>query len=235
MARAKESTVSNQPVNQPIHAAGQIPDFSSPDTYLKGHPYGEYERLRRQAPIFWNPEPAPAAGFWVLTRYEDIVFVSNNPELFCNGYGYKSVDDTYGRISSHVGAAMSRILPAIDPPEHTALKKVLAPFFSPRAVADLEDGVRAKARRIIARLEGRDVIDAVMDLAVHLPIEVLADLLGVAEIDRPRLLYWTDGIFGADDTDYFANPQDAAGRLVEMFEYGSAAIEDRRKHPRDAD
>ena len=80
----------------------------------------EYRRLRETAPVHWNPERPPGRGFWVLTRYDDIVSVSNRPDLYCNGQGYKSVDDTYLRISDHAGAAMRRILPAIDPPEHTA-------------------------------------------------------------------------------------------------------------------
>jgi len=222
----------SRPTHPPIYPLATV-DFSSPDTYLLGHPNTEYRQHRETSPIFWNPEVLPAKGFWGLTRYEDILNVANNPTLFCNGKGYKSVDNTYLRISDHVGAAMSRILPAIDPPEHTVIKKVLSPYFSPRNVKQMEDGVREKARRIISNLQGRSEIDVVPDLAVHLPIEVLADLLGIPEADRPKLLYWTDGIFGADDRDFFAKPQDAGERFIEMFEYGRAAIDERRERPRD--
>jgi len=232
MPQAQAEPQLSIPVHAPIYPIATV-DFSSPDTYLYGHPNAEYRRHRETSPIFWNPEIVPARGFWGLTRYEDILSVANNPVRFCNGKGYKSVDDTYMRISDHVGAAMSRILPAIDPPEHTVIKKVLSPYFLPRKVQQMEDGVREKARRIIGQLQGRTEIDVVSDLAIHLPIEVLADLLGIPEADRPKLLYWTDGIFGADDRDYFAKPQDAGARFIEMFEYGRAAIDERRERPRD--
>jgi cytochrome P450 len=206
-------------------------DFSDPDTFLNGHPFDAFRRLRQASPVFWNPEPAPGRGFWGLTRYADVLEVSNNPEVFCNRYGYKSVDDTYFRIGDHVGAAMSRILPAIDPPEHTLVRHVFTSYFSPRVIRELEESTRAKACRIVGRLDGAETIEAVSELAVHLPIEVLADLMGVPEEDRHKLLYWTDGIFGADDPDYFRQPQDALGRFVEMFEYGRAMVNERRGHP----
>ena len=226
------TATSGQPACPPVFPVRTL-DFSDPDTFQDGHPYEEFRRLRESAPVFWNPEPAPGKGFWGLTRYDDVLHVSNHPDLFCNRYGYKSVDDTFFRISDHIGAAMSRILPAIDPPEHTAVRRVFSSYFSPRVIRELEDKTRARARRIVRGLDGRGTIDAVADLAVHLPIEVLADLLGVPDADRPRLLYWTDGIFGADDPEYFHKPQDALSRFVEMFEYGRAAIGERREQPKD--
>lgn len=225
-----ESQNHSTPAFPPVFPVRTL-DFSNPDTFLDGHPYAEFARLRDAAPVFWNPEPPPGRGFWGLTRYADILQVSSNPELFCNRYGYKSVDDTYLRISDHVGAAMSRILPAIDPPEHTTLRHVFTSYFSPRVIKQLEDSTRARARRIVESLDGRETIEAVSELAVHLPIEVLADLMGIPESDRSKLLYWTDGIFGADDKEYFSEPQDALGRFLEMFEYGRAAIDQRRANP----
>jgi cytochrome P450 len=232
MTTTLASIEASRPAHEPVFAVSTL-DFSDPDTFLHGHPYEAFRRLRERAPIFWNPEPAPGKGFWGLTRYDDILQVSNQPEIFCNRHGYKSVDDTYIRISDHVGAAMSRILPAIDPPEHTEVRRVFTSYFSPRVIRNLEDATRERARRIVDRLNGRSSIEAVSELAVHLPIEVLADLLGVPEPDRPKLLYWTDGIFGADDQEYFEKPQDALTRFVEMFEYGRAAIDERREHPRE--
>lgn len=222
----------SQPANTPIFPVPTT-DFSSPDTYADGHPHLEFHRLRRESPVFWNPESPPGKGFWGLTRYDDILAVSSNPKLFCNGQGYKSVDDTYMRLSDHVGAAMSRILPAIDPPEHSTIRHVFTTYFSPKVVRDIEEGVREKARKIISKMDGRNSIELVSDLAVHLPIEVLADLMGIPQEDRHKLLYWTDGIFGADDQDYFSKPQDAAERFIEMFEYGAAAIGARRENPTD--
>jgi len=222
----------SQPAYAPVYPV-ESPDFSDPDTFRDGHPYDEYRRLREQAPVFWNPEKVPLKGFWGLTRYADILHVANHPELFCNGFGYKSVDDTYGRIGDHVGKAMSRILPAIDPPEHTIIKKVFSPFFTPRAVSELEDSIRQKTLRLLDHISDRPRFEVVSELTSRLPIEVLADLLGVPKADLPRLLYWTDGIFGADDREYFAEPKDALGRFVEMFEYGKAVIDERRREPRE--
>jgi cytochrome P450 len=141
------------------------------------------------------------------------------------------VDDTYARVDNHIGRAMSRILPAVDPPEHTEARKLFASFFTMQAVRGTEDSIRSKARRIVDSLDGRTDIDVVRDLSVDLPIQVLGDLLGVPEGDRGRLLTWTDAIFGADDPDYFSSPRDAAPSIFEMFEYGKDAIDARRKEP----
>jgi cholest-4-en-3-one 26-monooxygenase len=209
----------------------QTVDFSNPDTFAAGHPYEEFRRLREIAPVFWNPEVVPARGFWALTRYADIVHVSNKPDLFCNKFGYKSVDDHYARISGPAADAMGRILPHLDPPDHDVIKRVFQPYFTPKAVKELEDSVRSKAIALMDGLKGKTDIEVVSALNVHLPIQVLADLLGVPEDDRAKLLYWTDGIFGADDPEYFSKPTDAGARFAEMFEYGRAAIDQRRANP----
>ncbi len=225
---AKWSQPANPPVN-PVQAA----DFTNPDTFAAGHPWHEYRRLRETAPVFWNPEVVPAKGFWGLTRYADILQVSNRPDLFCNRFGYKSVDDHYARISDNAAQAMGRILPHLDPPDHDVIKRVFQPYFTPKAVKNLEDSVRCKAIALLEQLKGKGEIEIVAALTAHLPIQVLAELLGVPEADQPRLLYWTDGIFGADDKEIFSKPTDAAARFVDMFEYGRDAIDQRRAKPTD--
>lgn len=206
-------------------------DAIDPDTYVDGHPFAAYARLREENPVLWHPEEPQGAGFWLLTRYDDIRHVSRHHEIFSSSCGFKAQDDSYERMGADIDAAMRKIILAIDPPDHSSMRALLMPFFTAGALKKMEYGIRKRVRRILAPLKAGDTIDVVPDLAAELPIQVLCEVLGVDEKDHEQVLTWTYQMTGADDPDYNITPARAAGAFREVFEFGRRAIDERRRKP----
>ncbi|MYF08227.1 MAG: cytochrome P450 [Gammaproteobacteria bacterium] len=206
-------------------------DAIDPDTYVNGHPYAAYARLRKENPVLWHPEEPPGRGFWLLTRYDDVRHVSRHPEIFSSSQGFKAQDDSYERMGPDIDAAMRQIILAIDPPDHTAMRALLMPFFTTGALKGMEDGIRERVKRILAPLKAGDTIDVVPDLAAELPIQVLCEVLGVDKKDHEQVLAWTYQMTGADDPDFNITPARAAGAFREVFEFGRRSIDQRRQRP----
>jgi len=157
--------------------AGAAPamDFLDVDFYC-ADPWEAYAWLRRHAPVWWDA----ANGFWVVTRHEDLVHVSTHPELFCNGQGYRP----------NVGPDPSLI--SQDPPRHTEMRRLINKGFTPRMVARLEGHVREVVSRTLDAVAARGACDFVDDVAVPIPMLVIADLLGYPREDWQRLQHWSD-------------------------------------------
>ena len=214
-----------------VATAGQPIDAIDPDTYVGGHPYAAYARLRKDTPVFWHPEDPPGRGFWLLTRHDDIRHVSRHPDAFSSSYGFKARDDSYQRMGADVDAAMRKIILTLDPPDHSAMRSLLMSFFTTSALREKEQGIRKRVRRILAPLKAGDTIDVVPVLAAELPIEVLCEVLGVDKKDHEQVLSWTCQMTGADDPDFNVTPARAAGAFREVFEFGRRAIDERRRRP----
>ena len=87
----------SRPASSPVHPAGDLFDLLDLDQFTNGHPYAAYARLRAEAPIYWQSAESPEPGFWILSRYSDIQYVSRNPETFCSGRGFKAADESFER------------------------------------------------------------------------------------------------------------------------------------------
>jgi len=232
MAATAEAKL-EQPDFRPEFPTEQIVDFTSPDTYTDGHPYPAYARLRETAPVFWHNDGLSGKGMWLLSRYEDVQYVSRHPELFSSAQGFKAGDQSYKRLGEDIDAAMRRIILALDPPEHTELRQILQPHFTLKAVKGMEDSIRSIVCDILDRLGKDNEIEAVTSVSADLPIIVLCNILGIADADRPKIFDWTNRMVGVDDPDFNTTPQQAAEAFFEVFEYGRRAIEERRREPTD--
>ena len=94
---------------------------------------------------------------------------------------------------------MAELLISQDPPMHTKLRKLINKGFTPRRVAELEDRVRERVDRIVDALADANECDLVTDIALWLPLHVIADLVGVPEDDREQVFRWTELTFGFDE------------------------------------
>lgn len=139
-------------------------------------PYDAYAWLRRHAPV-WKDE---ANGFWVVTRHEDLAFISTHSELYCSGQGYRP----------NVGPDPSLI--SQDPPRHTGIRRLINKGFTPRMVSQMEDAIRREVRTTVDAVASRGHCDFVHDVAMPIPMLVIADLLGYPREDWRRLQKWSD-------------------------------------------
>jgi len=163
-----------------------------PTTYA-GDLHAALDRLRAEAPLAWNA----TKGFWAVTRHADVTEASSDPGRFCSSKGIlvEEIGVTYDSPPTMMHA---------DPPEHTRYRKLVRPAFTNAVVRSLEGLVRERTGRLLDELAvkatGGAVVDITAELAVPLPIQLIATLLGLPPGDEDRLFRWSEAaIPGATD------------------------------------
>ena len=161
-------------------------DFNAYSKESQLNPYPAFHRLRQEAPVYYG-DWGKDGQFWVLTRYEDIDKVLRNTKDFPNslGPGLKGMTDD-GRPFL--------VLNGIDPPDHTRIRRVIAPFFTPRAVESKEPLVRDLCNDAIDSIlaSGNNPFDLITDYANAIASAVMFDMLGVPLGHRERYKAWTE-------------------------------------------
>ena len=163
-----------------VESAGPLEDSGDllgPDAFRDQRHHDVFRAWRRADPVHWHVDSA-GTGFWCLTKQADVQMVSRDPETFVSGRGFTLVDidpeDSQGKM-------MMQMLPGMDRPEHTRYRRIVSKGFSPRTLRLVEDHLALKARRIVDRVVGRGSCDFVEDVAAELPLQAIAELMGVPE------------------------------------------------------
>jgi cholest-4-en-3-one 26-monooxygenase len=197
-------------------------DLSDPSVFLDGQPYDYYAMLRREAPVHWQPPGSHLSngmpikeGFFVLTKYEDVAYVSRSPRLFSSHLGSAFVGDP----PEDDLAGMRAMLLNMDPPEHQKYRRLVQRGFTPRTIAELEPKICAHAKRIVDDVADKGECDFVADLAVELPLILICELMGVPEHCRRQVFDWTNRLIGADDPDMSPSAEDVKAAALEMWMY----------------
>lgn len=205
------------------------------DLFADGAPWQVFEDLRRESPVHWNAEPEPNAGFWSVMRYHDIVEVLRNTDTYSSQIGAVSIEELDTRQME-----IRRSMLETDGTRHRALRKMLQPEFTPRAIAGYETFLRGlSASTLDAALE-KDEFDFVADVAADFPIRVLARMLDVPESDIPQLIKWGNRMVGNTDPEHadvladspaseqFRDLPFRSPAALEVFKYGYELAWNRR-------
>jgi cytochrome P450 len=154
-------------------------DFDHTDAAWVADPFPIWDDLRERCPIVHTDR---YGGAWLPTRHADVSAIANDTEHFTS----RSVVMSNHRPPMELAPA--GIAPPIssDPPFHADARRMLLPAFSPQSVAKLEPSTRAYCRELIDGLRGRDVVDAAAEYAQHIPVRVIANMLGLPEADGDR-------------------------------------------------
>ncbi|HUJ08010.1 MAG TPA: cytochrome P450 [Streptosporangiaceae bacterium] len=212
----------------------QIPegfDVTDPDLYAHRVPNDELAELRRAAPIWWNSQPDSGFdddGFWVVSKHADIMEISRNSDLF-GSWENTAIIRHGGDIKDSIDL-QRLILLNIDPPHHTKLRQIVSRGFTPRSINGLRDKLTERAERIVAAALRSGTGDFVTDVACELPLQAIADLIGVPLEDRKKIFEWSNTMVGYDDPEFGDAGQIAAAELVG---YAMVMAEDRKQTPRD--
>jgi cholest-4-en-3-one 26-monooxygenase len=196
-----------------------VPSIDINDGRLYDDPWATYTWLRDHDPCFWDDKNQ----IWVISRHEDVTAVSRSTDLYCSKHG----------VRPKVAAPMSLI--SMDEPEHTRQRRLINKGFTPRQVKRLEPHIRELSEQIIDEIQHRGEIDFVEDFAIHVPLIVIAELMGLDPGGRDKLYEWSDAMMGGDG---HTDPDDpalltAAKAFGEYVEYLLPIIEDRRNHPQE--
>jgi cholest-4-en-3-one 26-monooxygenase len=196
-----------------------------PATYTHGFPYEHFRELRRDDPISHHDHPVWERGYWAVVRHPDVVRVSRDSGTFRNS-PHPMID-----VSEDDNAAgLSELLISKDPPEHTRLRKLISAGFTPRRVADLTEKIHERVDALVDAVAAGRSCDLVTDLALWLPLHVIADLVGVPEEDRAHVFELTELTFGFDAE---VSQEQRSQAAMEMYAYADQLCEERRKEPRD--
>jgi cytochrome P450 len=193
-------------------------DLLNPASFAAGQPHEQFRWLRDHAPVYRHPEP-DGAGFWAVTRYDDVREVGRDPDHFSSVPGIMIPDLVGLDFGEHQMMIMS------DPPRHTRLRRIINSQFTPRAAERLRLRIEELASQIIDAVIERGECDAVADIAGEMPSYVIAELLGIPLDDGRRLYQLTETIHAAPES----VPEGAGlGAVIEMFNYAHQVAEDKR-------
>jgi len=208
-------------------------DLSDPKTFVAGVPHEYFRELRETDPVHWQPEcKIPGAprgpGYWALTRYEDVSFVSKHPDLFSSEIGTSVLTDLPARDAENMRAQLINM----DPPLHTQLRKVMSPHFKPRTVQTTDDHTRRIVRETLDLLEGRDECEFVEDVSAPVSLRALTHFLGVPDKHSKWFYRWTNELIGSSDPEVSSAFR---GRMavLQILIYGFFLARKRRKRPSD--
>ena len=194
-------------------------DLCDRSRFGAGPPHEVFRRFREEQPVAFLPEP-DGPGFWGVFRYDDVVDVSRHPQRFA------SAPAVFIQTPKDP-AVTQELLINQDPPRHTKLRKLVNRGFTPRQISALEPHVRAIVVGLLDRAEAMGSFDLVHDLAVEVPLQVIAELVGVPNDERHQVFAWTERMMSNDDDDQEAQQADAQAAIGEMFAYADQLIASR--------
>ena len=201
-------------------------EFNPMDPAFVADPYPTYRRLRAEDPVHHSP-----LGFWVLTRYEDVVAALRDPRLAKEA------------IASFIAARFGAPVPAMglsmldrDPPDHTRLRSLVSKAFTPRVVEGLRPRIQQIVDGLLDAARDRGSMDVIEEFAYPIPVNVICEMLGVPVEDHERFKGWSldiarglDSILLPPDSDV---PRRSAASRTALADYFRELIARRRAAPR---
>jgi cholest-4-en-3-one 26-monooxygenase len=208
-------------------------DLNDMDRFQDAFPHEWFTYLRRERPIYFHEGPdANTAGFWVITKYDDLLNVSRDWET----YSSEGAPDAttggvmIGDVPADAGGA-GNIMLMMDPPKHTRYRKIVMSAFTPRVLKLFEATVKRRATEIVDTVIERGSCEFVTEVASELPLQAIAEILGVPQEDRGKLFDWTNAMVGSTDPEYAVSDTDTMNAQIEMFAYANElAVEKRNGH-----
>lgn len=208
-------------------------DFTDPDMLAGRLPIKEFAELRRTAPIWWVDQPDRASGFddggyWVVSKLDDIKYISKHPELFSAQENTAIIRFNDETTREQIDMLGDMLLLNIDPPKHTKIRRIISKGFTPRAIEGLRATLTERAERIVHEAKKSGSGDFVEQVACELPLQAIAELLGVPQEDRKKLFDWTNQMISYDDPEFEGNHHTAT---AEVMGYAWNMAEQRRSSP----
>ena len=202
-------------------------DLSDSRSFVNEVPHAWLAYLRHHDPVHWQEELG-GPGYWAVTKYHDCVTVNREFDRFSS-----SAKGTMPfELSEDEVAQQGLMMLNMDPPLHTRYRRLVNKGFTPRIVRDLEASVHRSADAIIDQVSAAGRADFVTDLAAELPLQVIAELLGVPPDDRQKMFDWSNRMVGNEDPEYQLQADVAMQAAMEMYAYASELFAKKQIDPR---
>ena len=194
-------------------------------TFPAADPFPLYAQLRETNPVAWCATGDLGGGpFWVASRHADVMTVSTDPATFCSGRGIITFE-----VGSHYDNPPTMM--HTDPPDHTRYRSLVQPAFGRKVVRTLEDSTRAQANELVAALRLDTPVDIVPPLAVPLPVQVIAQLLGLPESKWDSVWEWSEA--SIPGTEIYNDEARKNALNEEMYAELMRLVSEARREPKD--
>jgi cytochrome P450 len=198
-------------------------------------PYTYYGRLREEDPIHWNE----LYELWVITRYDDVVWLTRHHELFSSAVfrndprpPYPAIDESDLGLYEYVRNYQADQFIQHDRPEHLEMRKVVHGYFTPKAMEAWRPFVQNAVKELLDAAEAKGRMDVMRDLATPLPVLVIAQMMGVPKQDRPYVRQLAEKLLYIGRGEYHRMRPLTEG-MRGMIEYVSPLVEERLVNPGD--
>ena len=197
---------------------------------FRQNPYPIYHQFREADPVHWSE----MFGFWVCTRYDDIVAILRHSQASANPRDWERFDDYVEALggTGPAGDMQSRWMLLKNPPDHTRLRKLVTKAFTPRVVENMRTHIQDIVHDLLDAGQAKGSFDIIQDLAFPLPVIVIAELIGVPTQDREYFKDWTTAL--ARSLDPVITPeivQTADKATEDLIAYFTTLVAERRDSP----
>ncbi len=210
----------NAPVTGPVE--DWATDFSHMEPEWAADPYPIQDDLRQRCPIAHTDR---FGGGWLPVRYEDVAAIAYDTDRFSS----RAIIMSNFRPPKEIAPIGGAPPISSDPPFHHDARKLLLPAFTKTAVGRQEPATRAFCHALIDAFDGRDVVDAAHEYAQHIPIRVIADMLGFPPADGPRFRVFVENTLEGVNLP----PEQRIERMSALFDYLLAQVHEHLDNPRD--
>jgi cytochrome P450 len=206
-------------------------DISDLDLWEEGPPFGLFARLRREAPVHWSPLAAypDEAGFWSVTRWEDIHRISRDHATFSSERGGILLLDEPGLPL----AVQQQQMISMDPPRHDRIKALFQRGFTPARINEHEDRIRAIVVRALDRVAGDGRCDLVGDVAQPVVSRVIGSFIGTDEADDAKNAERVNMVLAFGDEEISPGFEQVAATIEQAFGEFMEQVQQRRSAPAD--
>lgn len=171
-------------------------DLSSLDAFNEGAPFATFERMRRDEPMAWSEMASGETGFWSVTRHADLLELNRQADLLSSARGIRMEDQTDAEVEAR------KTFQETDAPHHRGFRALVSKAFSKGTVAQFEDQIRTIVTELLDVALEEGEFDAVDRIARRLPMQMLAQIIGVPQEDGPWLVEKGDALISNADPDY---------------------------------
>lgn len=207
-------------------------DPLDPDICVQGLPVAELAELRRVAPVWWCEQRIGKGGFndggyWVVTKLKDVKEVSRRNDIY-SSWENTAIPQFPDDMARQDIDLQRFVMLNMDGEHHDRLRRIISRGFTPRAISRLRDELDARAQNIAKAAAAQGGGDFVEQVACELPLQAIADLLGVPQDDREKLFRWSNEMTGNDDSEFDVDPKQSS---MEVLAYAMQMAELKAKEP----
>ena len=203
-------------------------NFIDPAIFEQGVPHEQFTFLRKEAPVFWHEDDR--GGFWNVMKHADVALVSRDSKLY-SSYARSAL---YNVEDEPALSEVRLMMLNLDPPDHTKLRRIVNRVFTPHRIKELQGALIRRSKEIVDKIAEKGECDFVLEVAAELPLQAIADLVGIPQEDRFKVFDFSNRLIGFDDPEFDAHgEEDARIAAAELYMYAQQMADDRRANPRD--